>query len=211
MWAGVGLAIGICAAVGVGLHLVDQALPQKEQEGLETVIALLAVAAITYMIVWMRQHSRELRGSLEQHALAALAAGSVFALVGMAFFAVIREGFETAVFLLAAFDASTNPTAAGFGAVLGVLVAAIIGYGIYRGGIKINLSRFFRYTGIVLVIVAAGLLASAFHTAHEAGWINGLQEQAFDLSWLVAPGTVRSALLTGMLGIQPKPVVIEAI
>src|SRR3954452_20010437 len=72
MWAGVALAISICVAAGVALHLLDQSLPQKEQEGLETVIGLLAVAAITYMIVWMRQNSRELRGSLEQHALAAL-------------------------------------------------------------------------------------------------------------------------------------------
>ena len=70
---------------------------------------------------------------------------------------------------------------------------------------KINLARFFRVTSVVLVLVAAGLVASALHTAHEAGWLNSFQTQAVDLEWLVAPGSVRSALLTGMLGLQPRP------
>ncbi|HEY7197428.1 MAG TPA: iron uptake transporter permease EfeU [Gaiellaceae bacterium] len=209
MWAGVFLAVGICVVVGVTLQLVSARLPQKQQEGLESVVAAIAVAAVTYMIVWMRRNARELKGRLEHDAMAALASGSALALVGMAFFAVIREGFETAVFLLAAFDASTNAFAAGMGALLGVLLAAALGYGIYRGGVKINLSRFFRITGVVLVLVAAGLVASALHTAHEAGWLDAGQAQALDLTWLVQPGTVRSALLTGMLGLQPTPTVIE--
>ena len=94
--------------------------------------------------------------------------------------------------------------------VLGLVAAVAIGLGLYRGGVRINLSRFFRITGIVLVFVAAGLLATSAHTAHEAGWINGLQGQAVDLSWLVQPGTISGSLLTGMLGLQPTPTVIEA-
>jgi high-affinity iron transporter len=209
MWAGVAIAVLLCVGVGIGLHVVSEQLPQREQEGLETVVALLAVAAVTYMIVWMRRHSRELKHSLEREALAALARGSALALVGMAFFAVIREGFETAVFLLAAFDATTNATAAGAGAALGVAVAIVLGYAVYRGGVRLNLSRFFRVTGVALVVVAAGLIASAAHTAHEAGWLDVLQAETVDLSWLVHPGTVRSALLTGMLGVQPHPTVVE--
>jgi high-affinity iron transporter len=128
----------------------------------------------------------------------------------MAFLAVLREGFETSVFLLAAFQASGTPLAAGFGALLGILVACGLGYGIYRGGIRINLARFFTVTGAVLVLVAAGLLAMAFHTAHEAGWLNAGQAMAVDLSWLVRPGTVLAAVLTGVLGLQAQPTVIEA-
>ena len=90
----------------------------------------------------------------------------MLALVGMAFFAVIREGFETAVFLLAAFDASTDPLAAGGGALLGSSSPSRSAAGIYRGGVKIDLARFFRFTGVVLVLVAAGLVASA--AAHRA-------------------------------------------
>jgi high-affinity iron transporter len=129
----------------------------------------------------------------------------------MAFFAVIREGFETSVFLLAAFDSSTSPAATGTGAVLGVIVAVVIGWGIYRGGRQLNLARFFRITGLVLVLVAAGLVATALHTAHEAGWLDGWQAQAIDLRWLVAPGTIRSSLLTGIFGFQPRPTVAEAL
>ena len=75
---------------------------------------------------------------------------------------------------------------------------------------RLNLARFFRFTGFVLVLVAAGLFASAMHTAHEAGWLTAGQDQALDLSWLVVPGTWTASLLTGMLGLQPRPTVIEA-
>jgi high-affinity iron transporter len=211
MWAGIALAAGICVAGGVALWLVSRSLPHAEQEALETVIGGIAVAAVTFMIVWMRRNARGLRRALEGHASQALAEGSVFALVGMAFFAVIREGFETSVFLLAAFDSSTSPAATGTGAVLGVIVAVVIGWGIYRGGRQLNLARFFRITGLVLVLVAAGLVATALHTAHEAGWLDGWQAQAIDLRWLVAPGTIRSSLLTGIFGFQPRPTVAEAL
>jgi high-affinity iron transporter len=209
VWAGVAIAVAICVAVGVGLKLLSEQLPYRQQEGLETVVALVAVGMVTFMIFWMRKHARGLKRELEGSARSALAAGSVLALIAMAFFAVIREGFETAVFLLAAFDASTRPVAAGGGAALGVFVACALGWGIYRGGVKINLARFFRLTSVVLVLVAAGLLASAAHTAHEAAWINSFQTQVFSLEWLVEPGSVRSALLTGMLGLQPRPVQAE--
>jgi high-affinity iron transporter len=211
MWVGVAIAAAICVAAGVTLEFVSRDLPQRQQEMLETVVGAIAVAAVTFMIVWMRRNARGLRRALEGRASDALAEGSVIALVAMAFFAVIREGFETSVFLLAAFDSSTDPLTAGGGALLGVVLAVGIGYGIYRGGIRLDLARFFRVTGLVLVLVAAGLVATALHTAHEAGWLNSLQGQTVDLRWLVAPGTVRSSLLTGLLGFQPRPVTAEAI
>ena len=210
MWYGVGLAVALCTGVALALEALDQALPHKQQ-GLATILALLAVAGVTYMVVWMKRHSRELKGSLEASAENALVLGSAWALIGMAFFAVLREGLETAVFLLAVFGNSDEPAVTGTGAVLGVGLAVALGYAIYKGGVRINLSRFFRFTGFVLVLVAAGLLASAVHTGHEAGWIDVLQAQAFDLRWLVAPGSVRAALLTGMLGLQPVPTVGETL
>lgn len=210
MWLGVAIAVAICIGVAVVLEVVGRELPQRQQEGLETVVGLIAVAAVTYMIVWMRRNARAIKATLEGEAASALATGSALALVAMAFLAVLREGLETSVFLLAAFQNSTDTAAAGAGAVLGLIAAVAIGLGLYRGGVRINLSRFFRITGAVLVFVAAGLLATAARTAHEAGWINGLQGQAVDLSWLVQPGTVSGSLLTGMLGLQPQPSVIEA-
>jgi high-affinity iron transporter len=209
VWIGVGAAVALCLAVAVALRLAQQNLPQKEQEGLETIIGLVAVVCVSWMILWMRKHARSLKGELEGQAAAALATGGAIALVGMAFLAVLREGFETAVFALAVFDSTDNVAAAGFGVFAGIGLAALIGWGIYRGGVHINLAKFFKLTGVVLVFVAAGLMANAMHTAHEAGWLNSLQGQTFDLSWLVAPGSVRAALITGMFGIQPKPVVAE--
>jgi high-affinity iron transporter len=211
MWLGVALAVAICVAVGVGLRIASEQLPQREQEQLETIIGLIAVGMITWMVVWMRKHAAGLRGELEERAGVALAQGSTVALVGMAFLAVLREGLETAVFLLAVFQDSDQPGLSGSGAALGILVAVVLGYGIYKGGVRINLGRFFRITGVVLVLVAAGLLSSAVHTAHEAGWWNVLLDQAVDLSWLIKPGSVASALITGMFGIQPKPTVGEAL
>ena len=205
VWLGVAIAVVLCTAAGIALQLLDEQLPQQGQEQLETIIGVGAVLIVSLMIFWMRRNAAGLRGEIERSAAAALATGSVAGLVAMAFFAVLREGLETAVFLLAAFQASGNPLTAGLGAVLGILTAVVIGAGLYRGGIRINLARFFKVTAVFLVLIAAGLLASAVHTGHEGGWINSLQGQALDLSWLVVPGTVTSSLLTGMLGLQPHP------
>ena len=211
VWAGVVLAVVICAIVAVALQVVAASLPQAQQEGLETVIGALAVAMVTYMVVWMRRNARDLKGNLEGAASSALANGSATALVAMAFLAVLREGLETAVFLLAAFQASTAPLAAGVGALAGILVAVGLGYGIYRGGVRLNMARFFRLTGLVLVLIAAGLVASALHTAHEAGWLDAGQSTLMDLGGFIRPGSVQSALITGVLGLQPRPTVIEGL
>jgi high-affinity iron transporter len=129
----------------------------------------------------------------------------------MAFFAVLREGFETAVFLLAAFQSTTTPFASGLGVVLGIACASVLGYLIYRGGVRIDLARFFRITGFVLVLVAAGLVSSAMHSGAEAGWVVFGQAQALDLTWLVEPGSIRASLITGMLGLQPEPTTAEVV
>jgi high-affinity iron transporter len=211
VWIGVAIAVLICIGIAIALQVISSNLPQRQQEGLETVVGALAVVMVTYMILFMRRHARDLKGDLEGAAAAALAEGSSRALVLMAFLAVLREGFETAVFLLATFHASGDATVSGVGAVLGIAVAVVIGYGIYKGGVRLNLARFFRITGLVLVVVAAGLVMTAFMTANEAGWLTAGQAQAFDLSWLVRPGTPLSSLLTGVVGIQPYPTWIMVI
>jgi high-affinity iron transporter len=209
VWLGISLAIGVCVVFAVALQLFSSNLPQQQQEQFETIISAVAVVIVTYMVVWMRRHSRSLKHDLEEATSSALATGTAGALIAMAVLAVLREGFETSVFLLAAFNASGAPLAAGFGALLGIVVAAFIGWGMFHGGRRINLARFFRFTGVVLVFVAAGLVASAIHTAHEAGWLTFGQTQIADLTWIAPTGSVVSAVLTGVLGIQPEPVAIE--
>jgi high-affinity iron transporter len=113
------------------------------------------------------------------------------------------------VFLVSVLENSSSVTAGSVGAVLGITVSIAIGYGIYRGGVRLNLGRFFTVTGLVLVLVAAGLVMTTAHTAHEAGWLNIGQAEAIDLGWLVTPGTVVESLLTGVLGLRAHPTVIE--
>ncbi len=211
VWAGVGAAVLLCLAVGMSLQLLNTALPQREQEMLEGVVTAIAVVMVSYMVLWMRAHSRDLKGTLRTAAGSALASGSAGALVAMAFLAVIREGFETAVFLLAAFQSALSPAEAVAGVILGVGVATGLGYLVYRGGVTLNLSRFFRITGVVLVLVAGGLVMSTLRAAYEAGWLTAGQQPVLDLSAIARPGSVTESLLTGMLGIRSGLPVVEVV
>lgn len=211
MWIGVGLALLLSLCVGAGLALIEKALPQAAQEGMETIIGAIAVAFVTGMVVWMNTHARDMKRTLEAGTAEALGGTGALALAVMAFLAVLREGFETAIFLLATFSAAQSAAYAAGGAVIGLLVSTLIGSAIYAGGVRINLSKFFRLTGAFLILVAAGLVLSSLRTAHEAGWLNAGQQTTVDLAWLVAPGTIRSALMTGVLGIPADPRLVEAI
>ncbi len=211
MWVGVALAVVLSILVGVGLDLFEQALPQAAQEGMETVIGAVAIFFVTGMIAWMNAHARDMKSQLEREAAEALGQTGAYALASMAFLAVLKEGFETSVFLLATFSAAQSAALAATGAVIGLATAVIIGWGIYIGGVRINLSRFFRVTGAFLILVAAGLVIASLRTAHEAGWLNAGQQPTVNLAWLVAPGSVQSALITGVLGIPADPRLIEVL
>jgi high-affinity iron transporter len=178
---------------------------------METVIGGLAVFFVTGMVFWMRTHARFMKRELEAAAADALGSGTTTALAVMAFLAVLREGFETSVFLLATFQSARSAPEAVIGAVAGILVAAALGWGIYRGGVRLNLQRFFSITGFFLILVAAGLVLTAFRTAHEAGWVSVGQARTVDLDWLAPSGSIRSAVFSGVLGIPRDPRVIEVI
>ena len=212
MFIGVGLAIAISIAVGVGLEVVSASLPQREQEMLETVIGAIAVVFVTTMIIWMNRNAFRMKGELEREATQAINSGGALALAGMAFLAVLKEGFETAVFLLAAAQATQGSRwSALFGGVAGIAVAIVIGIGLYVGSLKLNLGRFFRITGVFLVLIAAGLVMSSLRTAHEAGWITIGQQRVFDLSSWMPTKSIVGALITGMFGVPTDPRLIEVL
>ena len=211
VWFGTAAAVAICIGIAIALQVISSDLPQRQQEGLETVVGALAVGMVTYMILFMRQARPGTearpggRGGLGPGVRVEPGPGAdgVPGRAARGF----RDGGVPAGHLsrlrgchhLLARRGARDP-AGGDG-----------GYAIYKGGVRLNLARFFRITGLVLVVVAAGLVMTAFHTANEAGWLSVGQTQAFDLSWLVRPGTPLSSLLTGVLGIQPYPVWIEVI
>lgn len=211
MWLGVGAAVLLCIAVGIGLQQLSDGLPQRQQEMLECVIAAVAVVMVTFMILWMRKHSRSMRSSLEGAASSALAKGSAWALVGMAFLAVLREGFETSVFLLAALQNSASGVAPLLGAILGLAVALVMGWGIYRGALRFNMAKFFTITSVFLVLVAAGLVMKTFRAAYEAGWLAIGQQSTFDLTGVISRGSIGDAVLGGVFGIQAQPALIEVL
>ncbi|WP_017934108.1 iron uptake transporter permease EfeU [Nocardioides sp. Iso805N] len=211
LWLGVGAGVALSVAVGVILHVIEAGLPQAKQEAMETVIGLVAVFFVTGMVFWMRTHARFMKRDLESAAAGALKSGTTTALAVMAFLAVLREGFETAVFLLATFQTAGSAPSAVFGAAAGIVAAVVLGWGMYRGGVKLNLQRFFSITGFFLILVAAGLVLNAFRTGHEAGWVTVGQGRTVDLTWLAPAGSIRSALFSGVLGIPRDPRVIEVI
>ncbi|MCV7029310.1 iron uptake transporter permease EfeU [Mycobacterium sherrisii] len=212
MFVGVALAVLISIAVGVGLDLFSATLPQVQQEMLETVINAVAVVFVTSMIVWMNRNAARLKGELEREAQQALNRGGALALGMMAFLAVLKEGFETSVFLLAAAQTSHgNRWFAVLGGAAGIATSIAVGIGLYLGGLKLNLGRFFRITGVFLVLIAAGLVLAALRTAHEAGWVTLGQQQLLDFSHWLPSQSVLGAVLAGVFGIPTDPRLIEVL
>jgi high-affinity iron transporter len=211
VWAGTLLAAAICLVLGIALDWASAEFPQKAQETFEGVVGLIAVFILTSMVFWMRKAARSIGADLKNSVDAALTEGqSGLALVGMVFLAVGREGLESVFFLLATFEQDVG-LAVPAGALLGLLCAIAIGWAVYRGGVRLNLRLFFKWTGILIIFVAAGLLAGALRALHEAGLWNGLQEVAFDLSNVLPSDSVVGTVLAGLLGYNDTPTVGEAI
>ena len=206
VWLGVALAALMCLGIGYGIHSATGEIPQKEQEFVVGVIGLVAVAMLTYMILWMKKAARSMKQQIQDSVQTALNRGSGqgWALVGMAFLAVAREGLESVFFLLAVFQQS--PTwSMPIGAVLGLLAAVVIGTLIYQGGMRLNLAKFFRWTGAFLIVVAAGLVAGSLRALHEAGVWNHLQEVVFDSSKYLHEDSPLGVLLGGFFGYTDHP------
>lgn len=212
VWIGIVLATFVCLAAGIFLQISSQDFPQQEQELFAGVISIVAVGVLTWMVFWMRRAARSIKGELQSQVEAAIQSGDKggIALVGMAFFAVLREGLETVVFLLATFQQNLGIQAP-VGALFGYAAAVAVGVGIYQGGIRINLRRFFKWTGAFIILVAAGLLASGVRAFHEAGVWNSLQTVVFDASGILPNNGFVGSLLAGFFGYNDAPTVSEVI
>lgn len=206
VWLGVVLAALMCLGLGYGIYSATGEIPQKQQEFVVGVLGLLAVAMLTYMILWMQKAARSMKRQLQESVQSALHRGSGqgWALVGMAFLAVAREGLESVFFLLAVFNQSQTWSMP-VGAVLGLAAAVVIGALIYQGGMRLNLAKFFRWTGAFLIVVAAGLLAGSLRALHEAGVWNALQDIAFDTSKYLHEDSPLGVLLGGFFGYTDHP------
>lgn len=211
VWVGIFLAVALALFAGAVLQIVSAGFPQKAQEMFEAVIGLLAVSVLTGMVFWMKRTARSIKRELHHSVDAALAGkGAAWGLIGMVFLATAREGLESIFFLLAIFQQSPS-AAAPVGALLGVLVAVAAGWALYRGALRLDLRRFFRWTGVFILFVAAGLLAGSVKAFHEAGVWNGLQGVVWDLSRVLPESSPLGTVLSGLLGYREAPTLGEAI
>ncbi|MFI6853315.1 iron uptake transporter permease EfeU [Streptomyces sp. NPDC050416] len=211
IWIGIGIAVALALGFGCALEFGSQELTFEAQEALGGSLSILAVALVTWMVFWMRRTARHLKSELHGKLDAALALGTG-ALVATAFLAVGREGLETALFVWAsvhaASDGSPRPL---LGVALGLLTAVLLGWLFYRGALRINLARFFTWTGGMLVVVAAGVLAYGFHDLQEARFLPGLSDKAFDISGTIPPDSWYGTLLKGVFNFQPDPTVLQVV
>jgi high-affinity iron transporter len=212
VWVGVGLACLLCLALGIALNAGGAEFPQRVQELFEGSVALLATGMLLSMVLWMGRAARSIKMELRAQVDVALRSGGrrELALACMAFLAVGREGLESVFFLIASVQQDLG-MGVPIGAALGLLGAFAFGIGIYRGGLKINLRRFFRWTGVFIIFVAAGLLTGALRAFHEAGLWNVLQTTAFDFSAMLPKDGALGTLLAGIFGYQEAPTVAEVI
>lgn len=212
VWIGVLLAVAVSLFVGAAVLAVGAQFPQKTQELFEAVVGTAAVVILISMVFWMRKAARSIKATMEHDIDAALAdrRGPTWALIGMSFFAVAREGLESVFFLLAIFQQSPGP-AAPVGALLGIAAAVLLGYGIFKGGLRLDLRRFFLWTGIFIIFVAAGLAAGVLRNLHEAGIWNHLQTPVWDLTRTLPVSSVTGTVLSGLFGYHDAPVVGEVL
>jgi high-affinity iron transporter len=208
IWIGVGTAIALSLAFGALLSFTSASLSFEDQEAFGGYTSIIAVAFVTWMIFWMRRTARFLKSEIEGKLASALTMGSV-AMVGAAFICVGREGLETSVFLWAAVQSTGRTTSPLVGAGLGLLTAAALGWLFYRQAIRINLAKFFKYTGIGLVIVAAGVLAYAIHDLQEGGVLGGLNNTVFDISSTIPIDSWYGTVLKGTFNFNPAPTTFE--
>jgi high-affinity iron transporter len=182
----------------------------RQQELFEAITSIAAVIFVTWMIFWMRRAARGIAGELRNKLQDALAVGSL-AVAVMAFLAVVREGLETSLIFYSAgqgADLNGGPLYALIG---GVATSIAIGYLMYATAIRINLSRFFTITGVLLILVAAGIFKYGVHDLQESGLLPGIGTTAYHMGGVLDPSSWHAALLSGMFNITPEPTVLEVI
>jgi high-affinity iron transporter len=211
VFVGAGLALGLSAIIGIVLFATVGSFNEPYEQLFEGLTMILAASVVTWMLFWMRRQAASVRGELHAAVDRALDNGSVTALVVLAFVAVIREGVETSLFLTGQAAAASSDGGAGavlLGAIIGLAIAGLIGVGFYKGSRRINLATFFRWTGVALVFIAAGLLSHAVHEFIEIGLINVGTQTLFDISAILpheGDGSVVGQMLNALFGYTSTP------
>ena len=210
VWAGVGAAVIASVVVGLILNALGVAFEGRGEQIFEGIAMLLAAVVLTWMIFWMQRQGRHIQAELESDVRRATAVGSGWALFGLAFVAVLREGIETALFLTAA-AFGTTPGQTLIGGALGLAAAVVLGWLVFAAGKRLNVRAFFRATSVLLVLFAAGLVAQAVHEFQEAAQLPALVEHVWDVNPILDERSGAGAFLKALFGYNGNPSLLEVI
>ena len=206
VWLGVAAAIVMTIAVFLAIQFSAYTITGLGAEAIAGIASLVAVAIVTTMVLWMKTAAAGLSGALRTEMARALETGSLAVLL-LAFLAVGREGVETALFMVGYAEAETAWPLVGL--IIGVAVAAAIAYGMYAGAVRINLSKFFTYTGVFLIVVAAGILSYGIGALQTVGWLPGLGSKAFDITSWFNWSAWYGEIIQGVFNVTPTPTVMQ--
>ncbi len=210
VWMGTFSAIALSIISGIALTSFGMSLEGKVEQVFEGVTMLLAAAILTWMIFWMQRQSRTLKNEIESDVRQATANTSKRALFSLAFFAVLREGIELALFLTATTFAS-NAQQTLLGAALGFTSAILLGWAIFASTTQLDLARFFKVTSVLLILFAAGLVAHGVHEFNEVGWIPPLIEHLWDMNPIIDENATFGAMLKALFGYNGNPSLSEVL
>jgi high-affinity iron transporter len=182
VWVGVGVAVVASLGFAGFLSFTARELPGNGEAIFAGITSVCAVGFVTWMVFWMRGHARHLTSDVQGSVGNALSGGA-FALAAASFLAVAREGLETALFLWPTVRAAGDGSAPVVGAFVGLGLAVVLGVLVYKRSVKLNMQKFFRYTSVALIVIAAGVLAHALHEFQEIGWLPGEDALAYNFSF----------------------------
>lgn len=209
LWIGVAAAIVIMLGIGALLTWGPYGLSFQAQEAIGGIMSIVAVALVTWMVFWMNHHAAEMAGELRGKLDDAMA-GAGYGIVIVALVSVAREGIETALFVWANVASQSNGGLAALGALLGILTAVVLSWLMYRGLIKVNLRKFFGWTGAFLIFVAAGVLSYGIGDLGEAGFLPA-GEPVYSLHSVIPATGPLGSILAGVFNFNPEPNLLQVI
>lgn len=210
VWAGIAAAIAVSIGLGAGLFFTVGELSGRGEKIFEGATMLSAVAVLTWMIFWMRRQAVNIKRELESKLAGAIAAGSGIGLAVVVFVAVLREGWESALFLFAISE-SSSPLATGVGSVIGLAVSVSLGVALYFGSRRLNLRQFFTATGIILIVFAAGLMAHATHEFQQAGLLPQTIQHLWNTNAIISDTSHTGKFLSALFGYNGDPSLLEVV
>lgn len=211
VWAGTIAAVLVSIAIGIVLWTTLGGLEGSAEQFTEGLIAFAAAGLLTWMIFWMARQARSIKGRLHSQVDTALAAGGATALATLAFVAVVREGIESALFLISTTVGDGSSGTQLVGGLVGLAAAAGIGALFYVGSTRIDLRSFFRLTGVLIIAFAAGLVSKGIHEFQELGVLPTLNEHLWDLGILDPSTDTVGRFLKSLFGWTPRPSLLMAV